>query len=244
LLFLALDPQAHAARLEQHTAQAADILPAPVSWFDQLRADMLKQRDPVGQVLLIATYPLAARDSAAADQARKQREDALQRSEQFWADKERERLAGAPGVPRALAYSGIVSVVMLLFFIVAAEVTHNVLNDVVSGLIGVAVAGLIFVTEGRLAQQLGTYYTYYRPTMGWGQGLRRAGSHVHGAGRGCLLLIALLIVVPIVGGLAFTYPFAVYALMGILHLRSWNRRRKAWLAWHEQEHARILGQSS
>ena len=244
LLFLALDPEAHPARLEQHMAQAAALLPAPVPWFDQLRADVLNRPDPIGQALLVAVYPLAARDSAAADQARREREDALQRSEQFWADQERQRLAGSPGLPKAIAYSSIVSGVMLVFFIVAVEATHNLANDIVSGLVGVAVAGLIFVTEGRLARQLGTYYQYYPATAGWGRGLRRAGSHVHGAGRGCLLLIALIFVVPVLIALAFGFPFVVYALIGVLQLRSWTRRRKAWLTWHEQEHARIRGQAA
>ena len=168
LLFLALDPVAHAARLEQHTARAAALLPAPVPWFDQLRAD-LNRPDPVGHALLAALYPLAAHDSAAADQARREREDALQRSEQYWADQERQRQAGSPGMPRAIAYSSIVSGVMLGFFIVAVKVTHNVANGVVSGLVGVAVAGLIFVLEGRLARQLGTHYQYYPATAGWGR---------------------------------------------------------------------------
>ena len=189
-------------------------------WFDQFRADVLNRPDPVCHALLAALYPLAARDSAAADQARREREDALQRSEQYWADQERQRQAGSPGMPRAIDYSSIVSGVMLVIFIVAVQVTHNVANGVVNGLVGVVVAGLIFVIEGRLARQLGPTTQYYPATAGWGRGLQRAGSHVHGVGRGCLLLIALLVVVPTLIGLAFSFPFVVYALMGVWQLRS------------------------
>jgi eukaryotic-like serine/threonine-protein kinase len=241
LLFLALDPAAHAVKLEQHTTRAAGLLPAPVPWFDQIHADALNNSNPVGHVLLVTLYPLAARESAAADQARRQHEDAIRRSEAHWAEHERQRLAGAPGLPRAIAYSCIIAGVMLIMFIATVANVHSVANDIGSGLAGVVVAGLIFATEGNLAQQLGSDYTYYRPTEGWGRRMRRAGSHVHGAGRGCLFLVVLLFGVPFLIGLAITVPFVVYAIIGVQQLRSWTRRRKAWQVQHEQQRAQILG---
>ena len=142
----------------------------------------------------------------------RQREDAIRRSEEHWAEHERQRLAGAPGIPRALAYSGIISGVMLLLLISHGRgVPTTVADDIVSGLVGVVVAGLIFATEGNLAQQLGADYPDYpaRRRAG-GRGLRRAGSHVHGAGRGCLFCsIVLLFGGPILLGLAFGLPFVV-----------------------------------
>jgi hypothetical protein len=195
----------------------------------------------MSDVLLLILFPLAARESAAADQARRRHEDDILRSQEHWAEHEGQRLAETPGLPSALAYSSIITGVMLLMFIAALVSVHSVADDIGSGLVGVIVAGLIFATEGNLARQLGSDYTYYRPTEGWGRRMRRAGSHVHGAGRGCLFLVLLLFGVPFLIGLAISVPFVVYAIIGVQQLRSWTRRRKAWQVQHEQQRAQVLG---
>ena len=244
LLFLAVDPQPLAERLRQHAARQAGLLPAPVPWFDQIRAQAQARPDPVDDALLLTLFPLAARYSAAADQDFRRREEIARRNEATWAEHERRRLAGAPGLPRALGYSAIVAAAMLVMFIISVKVVHSLPDDIGSGLAGFVVAGLVFGTEGSLARQLGSEYVYYPPTAGWGRGMQRAGSQVRGGCRGCLLIFVLINVVPLIVAAAVAVPAAAYAVVGIVQLRSWLRRRKQWLVRHEQERRQILGRTA
>ncbi len=244
LLFLATDPQPLADTLRQHVARQAALLPAPVPWFDQIRTQAQDQPDPVDDALLLSLFPLAARYSAEADQNRRKQEEIARRNEATWTEHERQRLEGDPGLPRALGYAGIAAAAMLVMFIVSVAIeagsASHVLIELASGLIGVVVAGGVVSTEITLAREMGSDYAYYRPTSGWGQGMQQAGSHIHGAGRGCLFIVLLLIVVPA----AFAAPAVVYIIFGLVHLRSWSRRRKQWLLRHEQEHKEIIGRTA
>jgi hypothetical protein len=245
LLFLAADPQPLADTLQQHVARQAALLPAPVPWFDQIRTQAQDRPDPVDGALLLTLFPLAARYSAKADQDMRKREEIARNNEATWTEHERQRLEGDPGLPRALSYSGIAAAAMLVMFIVSVTITRvtgsEVLLELASGLVGVIVAGGVFITEITLAREMGSDYTYYRPTSGWGRGMQRAGSHIHGTGRGCLLIVVLIFVVPVALSAAFTVPAVVYIIFGFVHMLSWSRRRKQWLLRHEQEHRQIIG---
>ena len=77
----------------------AALLPVPVPWFDRIWMGCAGPSLPDRHdAVLLALFPLAVRDSAAADQARRQREEAVRRSEEHWAERERQRLDGNPGL--------------------------------------------------------------------------------------------------------------------------------------------------
>jgi serine/threonine protein kinase len=240
LLYVALDPAAHAAGLREYTTRAAGLLPAPVPWYDGIREHAGRHGDPVDDAIGITLFPLASRQSAATDQDRRHHEEAARRSQELWAERERRRLEGSPGNPRALAYCGAVAGAMLVLFIIAAAWTHSTVVDVLSALAGVAAAGVIAVSEVSLATQLGTDYPGYSPLAGAGGALRQAGGQINGAGRGCLVLIVGFFAL----GIAVAVPFVVYIVAGVVHMVFWHRRRSTWLARHEQERAQILGRSS
>ena len=93
LLLLALDDDV----LRQHTTRYAEMPAAEVTWFDRILADAQANANPMSDVLLIILFPLATRESAAADQARRrrdeairQREEAIQRGKEHWAERERQ----------------------------------------------------------------------------------------------------------------------------------------------------------
>ena len=246
LLYLALDPLPHQGKLRQHLDGMVPLLSAPVPWFDRIWADAQDRHDPLDDALLLVLFPLAARESAAADQARRQQQEAVRLSEKLWAERERQRLAGNPGVPKALTYVGLTGGVMLVMFIISVAAAHSTFSvnaiaaDIGNGLAGGVVAAVIVITELSLAKQLGSDYANYPATRNLGQAFRRAGSHVHGAGRGCLLLLLLPFLLGAVLWAAFVVPAVGYAVIGIVHIRSWLRRRKAWTADHEQERVKVL----
>ena len=250
LLYLALDPLPHQGKLRQHLDGMVPLLPAPVPWFDRIWADAQDRHDPLDDALLLVLFPLAARESAAADQARRQQQEAVRLSEEHWAERERQRLAGNPGVPKALTYVGLTGGIMLVMFIISAAFAHSTLSanaiaaDIGNGLAGGLVAAVIATTELSLATQLGTDYPNYPATRNLGQAFRRAGSHVHGVGRGCLLLLLLPLLLTAVIWAAFVVPAVGYAVIGIVHIRSWLRRRKAWTADHERERHQVLGRAA
>ena len=250
LLYLALDPQPDQGKLQQHLVHMASLLPAPVPWFDRIWTDAQNRHDPLDDALLLTLFPLAARESAAADQARRQQQEAVRRSEEHWAERERQRLAGNPGVPQALTYAGITAGVMLVMFIISATVAHTALTanaiaaDIGNGLVGGVVAAMIIITELNLATQLGSDYAHYPATRNLGQVFGRVGSHVHGAGRGCLLLLLLPFLLSAVVWAAFVVPAIGYAVIGVAHIRSRLRRRRAWIANHERERLQVLGRAA
>ena len=43
---------------------------------------------------------------------------------------------------------------------------------------------------------------------------------------------------------AFVVPAVGYAIIGVLHIRSWLRRRKAWIADHDRERRQVLGRAA
>ena len=182
LLYLALDPLPHQGKLRQHLDGMVPLLPAPVPWFDRIWADAHDRHDPLDDALLFVLFPLAARESAAADQARVQAEKADRRNQERWAEQEQQRLAGKPSLSQALKYSGIIAAVILIMFIISAAVAHGAFTvnaiaaDIGNGLAGVVVAAVIVLTELSLAKQLGTDYANYPATRNLGQAFRRAGS--------------------------------------------------------------------
>lgn len=239
LLYLALDPAAHGPRLREHTTGCAALLPAPVPWYDTIRQYAQHYDNPVDDALLITVFPLASRQAAAIDQERRQHAEAARQSQEHWAECERRRLAGSPGTGRAMAYSATVAGAMLVLFVISVAGQRSVVADVASALVGLVVAGGIAISEGSLATRLGSDYANYAPLGRSGGALRRAGEHIHGAGRGCLVLIVGLFAL----GIAVYVPFVVYIVVGIVHWRSWLRRRDSWLADHERARAQVLGPS-
>ena len=244
LLLLALEPPAHYDVLRQHTTRYAEMPAAQVTWFDRILADAQANANPMSDVLLIILFPLATRESAAADQARRrrdeairQREEAIQRGKEHWAERERQRLARPTLIPRALAYCGIVVGGMVVLFSGAIATVHSFGDELLNGLGGLVVAGLLIATEVHLAKKLGSDYALYGLLVSPGSIFRRVGRHIHGVGRGFLFLIGA----PLVLGIALSLPVIVYAAIGGIHMRSWNRRRKSWLSEHEQERRRTLG---
>jgi hypothetical protein len=101
--------------------------------------------------------------------------------------------------------------------------------------IGLAVAALVFGTEQSLATRLGTDYARF-PRLDGG-GIRRLGEHIYGVFRGFLALIGVIFVV----GVAFQSPALIFIVAAILQLRAISRRRASWSRVHEQERRQILG---
>jgi eukaryotic-like serine/threonine-protein kinase len=236
LLYLALDPAEHPGKLQERVTAYPGTLPVPVPWYDRIRD---QRRSPADDVVLIALFPAAAQESAAAAQAREERAAAIRQSQEHWQERERQRLDGSPGLPRALGYSAAVMGAMILLFIIAAAVKSPGAVVVASLVTGLAMAGLVTGSEGFLATELGADYPAHAPLARSGDMLRRAGDQIHGAGRGCLVLILGLLVL----GICTEAPFLAYLIAGGVHMLSWNRRRTEWSRAHELERERVLGQS-
>jgi tRNA A-37 threonylcarbamoyl transferase component Bud32 len=249
LLFLALDPRAHAEKLRQHVSQLPGFLPMSVAWFSRALSVAGSRGDPVDDALALTLFPLAARDSALADQARRKHEDAIRRSREHWDSLERQRLNGNPGLARAQRYSVLIVVVMLAMFVgsilylISAHVSPAAeAGDVVASVVvGIAVAGAIITSELRLAARLGADYSYYPATRNMGRSIGRAGSSINSPGRGCLFLILLPLIISVVAFAAIGVPAVGYAIIGIRHARSLTRRRNDWVAHHERQRTQILG---
>jgi hypothetical protein len=251
LLFLALDPRAHADRLQEHAASLPGLLPMPVRWFDHVRAETRSRPGPLNDPLLLTLFPQAARESAAVDLARRQHEEAVQRSKDFWADRERQRLAQGPDIGRVLRNSGVIVGGMAVLFVITTfleprwhftdgntpvrfDVPYTAANTVTA----ILVAFLVVLTELGLAARLGSDYPRF-PRLN-GQRIRNAGLQVHGAGCGCLTFIGIIVGI----GIALESPAVIYVIAGILQLRSWLRRRADWKRVHEQERRQILGRAA
>jgi serine/threonine protein kinase len=249
LLYVALDPQLHAARLEEHSASLPDLLPVPVQWFDHVRAETLSRPHPLNAPLLLTLFPQAASDSAAADLARQQHEEAAQRGKVIWADREQKRKAHSPDMPQVLknTWLQIISIAVMLVaaisFFVAEKQTGNTGNsnsvssatpEIVAAIIAAVIAAvLVIASELSLANQLGGDYAQF-PRFTTDRFRER------GLGCGCLTLTGIALFI----GISISAPEFVYIVLAFLQLLSWRRRRAAWKQWHEQERRQFLGNAA
>jgi hypothetical protein len=251
LLFLALDPQAHAARLREHAASLPGLLPMLVPWFDRVRAETRSRPGPLNDPLLLTLFPQAARESAAADLARREHEDSVKRRKDFWDERERQRRAQGTDVARALGNSSVIVGGIAVLFVITTflephwhfteggtPVKFTVAHAAANTVTAIVVAALVIATELSLAARLGRDYPRF-PRFN-GRDIRQSGQRVHGVGRGCLTLIGIIVGISV----ALESPAVIYVIAGILQLRSYLRRRAEWKRVHEQERRQILGDAA
>ena len=139
---------------------------------------------------------------------------------------------------------------MLIMFIVSVGVAHQALTvnaiagDIGNGLVGAVVAGMVVITEMNLATRLGSDYAHYPATGDARDGC--SGGRVAYSWRGPGLPVPLVAASGSVRCLLRCFWCAAigYAIIGVLHMRSWLRRRKAWIASHERERLQVLGRSA
>jgi len=245
LLFLAIDPQQHAARLREH---AASLPPMTVRWFDHVRAETRGRPGPLDDALLLTLFPQAARESAAADLARRQHEADVKRRNASWADRERQRRAHGPDIARVAGNSSVIVGGIAVLFVITTFLephwhftlgtdpdTFVVPYTAASTLTAILVAALVIGTELSLASRLGRDYARF-PRLD-GQAIKYSGERVHGVGCGCLTVIGAIIGI----GIALKSPYVIYIIAGIMQLRSYLRRRADWKQVHERERRQILG---
>jgi hypothetical protein len=241
LVYCALQPERALNRVSNMLHSQRSQLPVSVAWFSQMADHPSSYMD---YMFAVQVFPTALHEAHAIQQ-RNEADAAARRSrQQHWEQMEEQRLAGS-GAAQALAFRFLVpaSAAIVLLLVLQALLladssgssTEMVGWTAINIAAGGATAAYLVVSEILLAQKLGTDYRWLTRFSRSGRVLKPFSSGMT-AGQGCLLLLAGVLVVPLLG-----VPLVPLAGGAVFQLLSVNRRRREWDAWHENARRQVIG---
>jgi serine/threonine protein kinase len=252
LLDHALDPGRSTEEMWQIFQQQRASLPAPIAWYETLAQRASGYIDYLGAVQV---YPAAFRQATVIRQEQeRQTADRLAR-EAHWLQVEQQRTAATHSsltLRYLLPVTAVAAALVVGLFLVLANSSStqagdwaNVSSSTQAGdwvyvminmfALGGALAYL-WISELQLARTLGGDYARWTRFSQSGRGHMSFLSDMT-AGKGCLLLVLALVIVPIL----ISAPLILGVIAAVFQLLSIRRRQQNWKLWHDRAYHEIMG---